>query len=177
MSLVFGFSYSTPPVIAQDIVKTTSGTVNFVSEAPLEVIKAKSGNLNAVLNLNTRSFAFSVPMTSFQGFNSPLQREHFNENYIESKRYPHGSFKGKIIEEVNLKQNGTYTVRAKGILTIHGVEAERIFKSTVIVNNGTIKISSKFDVKLEDHAISIPKIVNQKIAEVIFVEVNATLAP
>jgi hypothetical protein len=54
-------------------------------------------------------------MRSFQGFNSPLQKEHFNENYVESDKFPEASFKGKIIEDQDLTVDGTYELRAKGI--------------------------------------------------------------
>ena len=59
-----------------------------------------------------RQFAFSVKMNSFMGFNSPLQREHFNENYVESDVFPDAVFVGKIIEEVDLTLDGTYEIRS-----------------------------------------------------------------
>lgn len=162
---------------SQQIYTTKSGAVKFTSDAPLEVIKAQSSTLNAAINPTTRTFAFTIAMTSFYGFNSSLQREHFNENYMESTKYPMGIFKGKIIEEVDFKQNGTYTVRTKGTLLIHGVEQERIIKSSITVNGNQITLNATFEVLLADHKITIPKIVNQKIAEVIQVKVNAALTP
>jgi len=154
---------------------TQSGTVSFVSDAPLETINAKSSTLAAAISPANRTFAFSVSIASFEGFNSELQREHFNENYMETPKFPYGTFKGKIIEEVNLTQNGTYTVRAKGILSIHGVAKERTINATVVVNNGSMTISSKFDVLLADHNIAIPSIVTPKISKTINVTVNCTL--
>lgn len=114
-------------------------------------------------------------MKSFQGFNSALQREHFNDNYVESDRYPTAVFKGKIIERVNLTRNGTYNVRAKGVLTVHGRAQERIIPATIVVRNGRMQITSRFNVPLSDHNIRIPQIVFQKIAENIQVNVNAAL--
>lgn len=170
----FATIFLSPTVQAQSYFKSTTGTVSFLSDAPLEDIKAQSGGLNVVINPLNRTFAFSVPVKSFQGFNSALQRQHFNENYLESGKYPYGVFKGKIIEDVNLTKNGTYNIRAKGSLQIHGVSQERIINATVVVNNNTIAIRSVFDLTLLDHNIKIPKIVFQKIAEVIKVTVNAT---
>jgi hypothetical protein len=114
-------------------------------------------------------------MTSFRPFNSALQRQHFNENYIESDKFPKGSFSGKIIEEVDLTVPGTYTVRAKGKLVVHGVSVERIIRATVVVTSKQVTIKSRFDVPLEDHKIAIPRIVNRKIAEVIDVKFDALL--
>ena len=174
LTVIFSVSFET---LSQQIFMTRNGVVKFTSDAPLEIIKAQSGSLNAVINFSARTFAFSIPITSFRGFNSPLQREHFNENYLESSKYPVGMFKGKIIEEVDFKQNGTYTVRTKGTLIIHGVEQERIIKSSITINGSQIMLNSSFEVPLSDHKISIPKIVNQKIAEAIQIKVNAVLSP
>jgi len=60
-----------------------------------------------------------------------LQKEHFNENYLESDKYPEASFKGKIIEDIDLDKDGEYEVRAKGELTIHGIMQERIIKANI----------------------------------------------
>ena len=151
------------------------GTIAFKSEAPLELIQASSGKLRGALNPGNRTFAFAVNMASFEGFNSALQRQHFNENYLESHKYPDATFLGKIIEEVDFSQNGTYTVRAKGTLKIHNIEQERIIRSTMTVTGKVIDIKAEFDVPLTDHQITIPKIVSQKIAEVIHVTMTITL--
>ena len=57
---------------------TDSGHVEFSSDAPLEYIQASSNELAGILNINDLSFSFTVSMVSFQGFNSALQRTHFN---------------------------------------------------------------------------------------------------
>ncbi|MGZ5245086.1 MAG: YceI family protein [Bacteroidia bacterium] len=152
-----------------------NGSIHFVSDAPMELIQASSGQLKGIIRTQDQGFAFSVANSTFDGFNTPLQKEHFNENYMESKLYPKLSFSGKIIEPVDFTKNGKYKVRAKGILNAHGVEQERIIQADLQVNNNTLKITSKFTVLLQDHHITIPKIVYQKIAEEIAVDVNATL--
>jgi hypothetical protein len=96
---------------------------------------------------------------------------------MESDKYPTATFSGKIIEDADLSVPGTYTIRTKGKLSIHGVEQERIIKSRVMVGPKTILIESDFTVLLSEHNISIPKIVHQKIAEEIKVSVSATLSP
>ena len=152
------------------------GVVNFVSDAPLERIAATSRVLRGVIDVTQRTFAFTIDIASFQGFNNPLQRVHFNENYMESTDYPVATFAGKFIEDVDLSADGQYEVRVKGKLTIHGVEKERIIKSMVRIDQGVMSISAKFTVLLEDHDIRIPKVVLQKIAKIVDVEVTATLA-
>ncbi|MCB9283925.1 MAG: YceI family protein [Lewinellaceae bacterium] len=159
----------------QQVYLTNNGTIRFKSDAPLELIQAASQELRGAISPNERTFAFTVPMSSFQGFNSPLQREHFNENYMESAKYPDATFIGRIIEDIDLRQPGTYTIRAKGMLTVHGITQERIIKSLVRVENGKCTVTSSFTVLLADHAITIPKVVHQKIAEEIEVEVEGVL--
>lgn len=159
------------------IYQTVNGTITFRSEAPLELINASSDQLIGAIDIDKKNFTFKILMRSFQGFNSPLQKEHFNENYVESDKFPEASFKGKIIEDQDLTVDGTYELRAKGILTIHGVSQERIIKSNVTVNNKTITLKSSFSVLLSDHNIPIPKVVYQKLANEIKVDVNATLEP
>jgi polyisoprenoid-binding protein YceI len=121
-------------------------------------------------------FAFAVNITSFAGFNSPLQKEHFNENYMESNLYPTASFSGKIIEDINFTTDGTYSIRAKGNLTVHGVVQERIIKVELTIKDGKINVASNFTVLLSEHNIPIPKVVHEKLASEIKVEVKAELA-
>ena len=149
-----------------------NGKVLFMSEAPLELIKAKSDKLRGAINKTQNTFAFAVDIHTFKGFNSDLQREHFHENYMQTEKLPIASFSGKFIEQVNFETNGTYVVRAKGMLSLHGVQKERIIKGVLVVNNGSIDIEAVFTVRLEDHDIKVPKIVNEKIAEDIRVEIS-----
>jgi hypothetical protein len=154
-----------------------SGYIGFVSDAPLELIEAESENLTGALDISSRSFSFSIPTVSFQGFNSSMQRTHFNEDFMESDLYPNSTFKGRIIEEVDLTVPGEHIIRAKGKLTIHGIEADRIIRCILVVNKDNISVNAEFTVFLDDHSITIPSILNRKIAEEIRVEVELILLP
>ncbi len=152
---------------------TDDGTVMFRSEAAQELICATSHSLHGLIDIEKRTFAFRIPMRSFKGFNSGLQREHFNDNYVESERFPEANFRGKIIEQVDFSKDGKYVVRAKGILSVHGVEQERIIKSEVTVQDGNIHVESKFGILITDHDIKVPRVVHEKIASEIKIEVKA----
>lgn len=154
----------------------TKSQIQIRSEASLELINASSEKLKGALDPVARSFAFSVDMSSFDGFNSPLQKEHFNENYVETKKYPKATFAGRIIEEDDFTKDGTYTLRAKGKFSVHGVERERIIKGDLVVKNGVIQLKSNFTVLLADHNIKIPRIVYEKLASEIKVVINADFA-
>jgi hypothetical protein len=156
----------------QSIYTTRKSKVDFLSDAPLELIKASSVKLQGVIDSEKRTFAFIIPTDSFKGFNSPLQQEHFYENYIEAKTYPFSKFEGKIIEQIDFSHDGSYTIRAKGKLNIHGVDQERIIKVNLRISKGVIYADAVFAVLLQDHDITIPRVVFQKIAEEIKVAVS-----
>jgi hypothetical protein len=94
---------------------------------------------------------------------------------MESERFPQATFLGKIIEDIDLSKDGEYEIRAKGKLQIHGVENERIIRSVVSIKNGIINIQSHFTVVLSDHNIKVPKVVHEKVASEISVEISTQL--
>lgn len=153
-----------------------SGKISFFSETPVENITAFTKTYAAAVNPDTREFAFIVFMTSFQ-FKKKQMQEHFNENYMESEKYPKGTFSGTIVENIDLLKDGKHTINAKGKLTIHGVEKERTLPVSIEIKGGKLSLSSKFDVKLVDHNIEVPSIVVANIAETIAVNVEGVLAP
>jgi len=163
-------------VEAQKVFSTGSGEIKFASKAQLELIKASSNKMQGVIDPSTNKFAFLVSMQTFKGFNSGLQQKHFNENYAESEKFPTAKFSGKIIEQVDYSQNNTMEVRAKGELDIHGQKQNRIIKAKITIKGNQLVIEARFTVLLSDHRITIPKIVSQKIATEIEVEINSTLA-
>lgn len=173
--LIAAILLATPLLQAQVVFRTATGYVHFLSDAPLEKIEASSNKLQGIVDPATNEFAFSLPVASFQGFNSPLQQEHFNENYLHTNRFPRSSFTGKIIEPVDYARDSTYEVRAKGTFDIHGLRIERIIKVSLTVSGNTLLINAAFPVLLAEHDISVPRIVRQKIAETIQVTVNAQL--
>jgi polyisoprenoid-binding protein YceI len=175
LSLAFILLFGGLPAIAQKKYGVQSGAIQFTSNAQLELIKASSDKVQGLLDPATHQFAFTIEVKSFQGFNSELQREHFNEKYMESEKFPKARFSGKIIEQIDLTTDGTHDVRAKGDLEIHGQKQTRIIRSKITVKNGGVVIESTFLVPLADHGISIPSIVNQKIATEIEIDFRANM--
>ena len=151
---------------------TNDGVVKFVSDAPLELIEASSKELQGILDLSRKTFAFKMYIKSFDGFNSPLQKVHFYENYMEVGEYPTATFSGKILEPITA-DNLNY--RAKGVLQIHGVQVERIIPVSIQKEEEGIRFSSEFLVPLDDHEIELPRIVYQKIAQEINVFIQGEL--
>lgn len=140
------------------------GSVEFVTTGPFGTIKAESKKITGSLDTEKKTFSFSIPIASFEGFNNPLQKKHFNEKYMESDKIPTATFKGKIIEDIDYSVPGTYQIRAKGDMNIHGVSNEMIVKSKLMVKNELIQVESAFTVMLQDFNIKIPSKVDDKIA-------------
>ena len=150
--------------------------VRFFSSTPIEDIRAASDKGVAVLISKTGKIAFQVPIKSFE-FAKGLMQEHFNENYMESDKYPYAKFDGKINQEIDFTKDGEYNVSATGALLIHGIIKQRTIPGTLKIKDGQIQILSGFEVACADHKIKIPNLVFTKIAEVIKVNVHATLNP
>ena len=161
--------------LPQQVFATRTGVAAFISNAPLEIIKAESKEVLGAIDLSSKTFVFTIENKSFKGFNSALQQEHFYENYLEAQQFPSSTFKGKIIEDIDLSSSNEQVVRAKGILDIHGVGQERIIKGTVRIEDNKLQLLADFTILPEDHQIKIPRVVYQKIAEVIDVSIKAEL--
>jgi hypothetical protein len=156
----------------RELLRIQRSQVTFTSDAPLEHITATNTRATGILDRAARTFAIQIPMVEFQGFNSPLQREHFNENYMSSRKWPNATFIGRIIEEVDMAVPGEHAVRAKGEFSVKGVARERIIPCKLVVAEDGIRVISNFDVLLDEHDIRVPKVVRQKISSVVAVEVD-----
>ena len=159
---------------AQEKSQLVNSEVSFFSEAPLENIEAHNKYAKGIIDWKTNNFSFRIPIKDFV-FKKSLMQEHFNENYMESDKFPNATFKGKMDGDYNLKKSGTYQVTATGEIEIHGVKQQRTIPATIEVKGKTVTVSSSFKVELEDHEIEIPTIVFSKIAEIIEVTLKGEL--
>ena len=161
-------------LIAQKVY-TKNGSISFFSKSPLENITAENNQVMSVLNTQTGEMQFSVLIKGFH-FEKALMEEHFNENYMESTKYPKATFKGNVTDmsKVNLAKDGSYDVTVSGDLNIHGVTNKVSVPGTIVVKGGKVSANSKFIVKLADYKISVPKVVKDNIAENIEISVACT---
>lgn len=160
---------------AQGKYLTKTGYVSFYSHSIVEDIKAENTQVLCVFDEETGKITIKMLMRSFQ-FEKALMQEHFNENYIESEKYPKASFVGKIVNYTPLKE-GANTVMIKGKLKIHGQEKEIQEEATIIKSDDEINLSGNFMVNVADFDIKIPSVVKKNIAEKIKVNVNIILKP
>ena len=155
---------------------TKTGTISFISKASLENISAVNKQVNCAVDVTTGDMVFKVLMKSFE-FEKALMQEHFNENYVESDKFPNASFSGKItnMKDINFNKAGTYNAIIEGNLTIHGVTKKVAESGTFEVKDGKITGKSKFNISLKEFNISIPNTVVNNISDKIEVAVDVAL--
>ena len=155
---------------------TKNGHVYFYSEAPMETIEAHNKQVNSALDIKTGDIIFKILMKSFI-FEKALMQEHFNENYVESDKFPNATFKGKVtnMDAIEFSLPGSYDAIIEGELTIHGITQKVAAEGIFQVKNDMIHGKAKFNVAISDYDISIPGAVAGKIAEVVEITVDVKL--
>lgn len=149
-----------------------NGEIHFFSSAPLEDIEATSKKAVAVLNPTANKVVVKIPNSSFS-FKSKLMEEHFNENYMESEKFPNSTLSASFVDTPDLSKDGQYKVKLKGSLDVHGVKRDRTIFGIIEVKNGVpVSATAEFIIRLEDHKIKIPKAVIANIAEEVKVDVK-----
>jgi polyisoprenoid-binding protein YceI len=149
--------------------------VSFFSDAAIEDIKADNKKTAGAFNSATGDIAFSVPIKDYE-FEKSLMKEHFNEKYLETEKYPKSTFQGKV-SGYDPNATGPQNVSSKGKLTIHGETKEVEIPGTIEKQGEKLLMKSKFIVKLEDYKIAIPQLLWQNIAEQVEVTVDFTFKP
>ena len=155
---------------------TREGEVKFFSEAPLENIKATNNKVLCIIDLEKGQVAVDMLIKSFE-FPKKLMQEHFNENYMESDRYPKANYKGnfEVPKRLQNMEEGEYLIPVIGQITIHGVKQKLDAPVNFIVKEGKVFTNFEFVIKVEDHKIKIPNLVVDNIAEEILVSASFQL--
>jgi polyisoprenoid-binding protein YceI len=152
--------------------------ISFFSDTPMEKIEAHSKSAVAVLDTGSGQMEFSVLIKSFH-FEKALMEEHFNENYMETPKFPKATFKGKITDmsKVDFGKKGSYNVQVSGDLTMHGV-TKKVNTSGILTTDGAgVSCQSEFVVAIADYGIEVPAVVRESIAKNVSIKVSAQLLP
>lgn len=173
--ILAGLVLGSTSLFAQKIM-TRTGKVSFFSSTKIENIEAFNNEVAAAYDASKGDLVFQIAIKSFK-FDKQLMQEHFNEDYMESDKFPKASFAGNIVDasKVDIKKNGTYKVNAAGTMTIHGVSKKVNIPGTIVVKDGVATFSSNFNVALADYNIKIPSVAEGKISKSIAVTVNAIM--
>ncbi|HSZ71643.1 MAG TPA: YceI family protein [Cytophagaceae bacterium] len=161
---------------SQTVFVSDKVTISFFSEARIENIEATSVKGSAAINAITKDVVFKVPISSFS-FQRKLMEEHFNENYMESDKFPNAILKGKIVEDVDLTKEGTYHVTLEGTMDMHGITKTKKFTGVIENKGGRLYLDSQFMLPVADHDIKIPNDKLSNISQTIKVTVHAEFIP
>jgi hypothetical protein len=163
-----------PKLSAQKFI-ARNGHVWFFSHTPVEDIEAHNRQVVSILDPANGTIEFSMLIKAFE-FEKKLMQEHFNENYMESDKYPKASFSGKInnLKDIDFSKDGDYKALVAGDLTIHDVTRKVDTEGTIRIKSGVPHVTAKFIVNPEDHKITIPAVVKNNIAREIDVNVDVS---
>lgn len=152
---------------------TKNGQITFAAGTALEDIDGTNKSTSSVYDVNTGQIEFAVLIKGFE-FKRALMQEHFNENYLESDKYPRAVFRGKVIDagQFNFKKDGSYPVTVKGTLEMHGVKKEITVPAAIKVAGTAVNASAAFEILLSDFNITIPGLVKDKISKSVNVRIE-----
>jgi polyisoprenoid-binding protein YceI len=157
-------------------VKDNGSSISFYSKSPLEDIEAHNKSSVQVLNTTTGDYQMRLTIIGFK-FKNALMEEHFNENYMESTKFPNAVFRGKINEKVDYESSSPQNVTVTGKMEIHGVVKDVTITGTIKKSGNDIVIHSEFKIKVADYGIKVPTLYVKNIAEVVDVTIDSTLEP
>jgi len=154
---------------------TKKGIVKFTASSSAEPIAGKTNTAASVLDKTSGNLEFSLLVKSMK-FEKALMEEHFNENYMESVKFPKAIFKGKItnLSDINWTKDGKYSAKISGDLTIHGVTKSISTTADLVIKSGKVDADAKFNIQVADYKIEIPSLVKDKIAKTANIEVIAS---
>lgn len=155
---------------------TRTGKISFFSSTSIENIEAFNNEVAAAYDATNGNLVFQVAIKSFK-FEKQLMQDHFNDDYMESSKFPKANFNGTVVDfnKVDVKKNGTYKANVSGALTIHGITKKVAVPGTIEVKDGAATFHGTFNIALSDYNIKIPSIAEGKIAKTIAITVNAIL--
>jgi polyisoprenoid-binding protein YceI len=151
--------------------------VTFTSKAPLETIVGTTNTATMAIDTKSGVLAMSLLVKSFS-FEKKLMQQHFNDNYMESNKFPKAEFRGNITNnsKINYNADGKYNVNAEGKLTIHGVAQQITTTGTVEVKAGKIIATCNFSVQVSDYGVAIPSVVKDKVSNTVNINVSGSLS-
>ena len=146
------------------------GTIHFrASKETFVPVKAENHQASAILDLESGALASLVLVKEFK-FKNALMQEHFNENYMDSDRYPKITFEGSIKDfDAEALSESPIDYIVKGEIYLHGIRKEISVPLEASKRHSILLITSEFSLKPEDFNIKIPKIVRYKIAKEVII--------
>lgn len=162
--------------VAQEKILTKTGTITFEASVPaFEEVKAKNTGASCVLNTKTGEIASLALMKGFK-FKVALMEEHFNENYVESSKYPKATFKGKLENfDYSKVTSSVQNYNLKGKLELHGKTKEITIIAKIKKTSEGLEVKSNFTVNSDDFNIEIPSVVSKKVSKKVTISLDFLL--
>ncbi len=172
--LIFSFSSG---IYAQKLI-TKEGKIEIFSQTPLFTIEAVNNKVASILNTQTGDMVVSTLVRSFK-FKEALVEEHFNENYMDSEKYPKAVFVGRIVNyhTIDFSKDGEYKAVVVGKLTIHGVTNNIKDNARIIIKDKKVRGKLTFNVPLTAYNIRVEKAYKKAIKDEIKLQVSFVYKP
>ncbi len=153
--------------------------VSFKSEAPLETINGRTTQASGTFRVDPTNLAgargtITVPVASLRT-GIELRDEHLHgPDWLDAGSHPNATFEITGVSGASsLTAHQDTNVTLRGNFTIHGVSRPVTARTRVKWDGGTrLQGRSQFTVKLEDHGIDIPAIVEAKVSNEITVRID-----
>jgi polyisoprenoid-binding protein YceI len=153
-----------------------SCSVSFFSATSIEDIAAVNTICKPIMSTDNGEIDISIPNIDFQ-FKKKLMEEHFNEDYMESDKYPNTVFRGNVNEKIDYTKDGANNVTVTGKMNMHGVIKTITIPGTLTIKGGIIYLTAKFDLKMADYNIKVPSVLGSNVAEQVAITFRATMKP
>lgn len=176
IGIIAGTAFACTAQKFADLGKEETSVVTFFSKSPIEDIEAVNKKAAFILDAGTGEIQSVITMRAFK-FKNGLMEEHFNENYVESVKFPNALFKGKVNEVIDIKGETEQKVTVTGKMTIHGVTNDVTLAGSIIKQGEHLLLKSVFKIKIADYDIKIPSLYVKNIAEEMDVAIAAVLSP
>ncbi len=150
---------------AQKIFGTRNGKISFASPTDDDV-KAVNNEVTSRMSDNGQ-ITFSLLIKGFR-FKYAEMQDHFNDQYLESTKFPRADFKGMItnLADVNFSKDGSYKVVVKGDLLMHGVTKNLTVNGTVEIKSGKPSVKASFVAVMKDFKIDASSVTDKVTIEI-----------
>jgi len=149
--------------LTAQVLSLDHGKVEFYTSSILSDIEATSEEPNVSLDLETGEVEITIAIKSFE-FEYEMMQDHFNEEYMESDKFPIAIFVGKVDSDIRDLSIET-EVGVSGQLTVHGVSKDIKFKATLSKQDGFTKVKCKFPIVFKDYNIEEPSVLTKSVAK------------
>lgn len=162
--------------IAQTIYTSDSSSVSFYSHTPIEDIEAVNAAATSMMEMSLKNIQFQVPTSAFQ-FENKMMQKHFNDGYLEPRKFPYATFRGKLSDSLDLSIDTVYRVEAIGMLNVHGIDRVGTFKGEMVCKDSIAALTVAFKIILADHGVKIPGAIFDNVAKEVEVKMYFRYRP